>query len=31
VIPTKVGKFTIVCLIPGHEKAGMFGTITVTK
>ena len=31
VIPTKVGKFKIVCLIPGHEKAGMFGTITVTK
>ena len=31
VIPTKVGQFKIVCLIPGHEKAGMFGTITVTK
>ena len=31
VIPTKAGKFKIVCLIPGHEKAGMVGTITVTK
>lgn len=31
VIPTKVGTFKIVCLIPGHEKAGMVGTITVTK
>jgi uncharacterized cupredoxin-like copper-binding protein len=29
VIPTKAGVFKIVCAIPGHEKAGMFGTITV--
>jgi len=31
VIPTKVGKFDIVCEIAGHKKLGMFGTITVTK
>jgi uncharacterized cupredoxin-like copper-binding protein len=31
VIPTKVGTFKIICAIPGHEKAGMFGTITVKK
>lgn len=31
VIPTKVGTYKLVCEIPGHEKAGMFGTVTVTK
>jgi len=31
VIPAKAGTFKIVCAIPGHEKAGMGGTITVTK
>jgi uncharacterized cupredoxin-like copper-binding protein len=31
VIPTKAGTFDIVCAIPGHKEAGMFGTITVTK
>ena len=31
VIPTKPGTFKIVCAIPGHEKAGMVGTVTVTK
>ena len=30
-IPTQVGTFKIVCLIKGHEDAGMVGTITVTK
>jgi uncharacterized cupredoxin-like copper-binding protein len=30
-IPTKVGVFKIVCAIAGHERAGMVGTITVTK
>jgi uncharacterized cupredoxin-like copper-binding protein len=29
VIPTKAGTFKIVCAIPGHEQAGMVGTITV--
>lgn len=29
VIPTKAGVFKIVCAIPGHEQAGMVGTITV--
>jgi uncharacterized cupredoxin-like copper-binding protein len=31
VIPTKAGTFKIVCEIPGHEQAGMVGTIQVTK
>ena len=29
-IPTKAGTFKIVCLLEGHEKAGMVGTIKVT-
>lgn len=29
VIPTKAGVFKIVCAIPGHKEAGMFGTVTV--
>lgn len=28
-IPTKAGTFKIVCELPGHEQAGMVGTITV--
>jgi uncharacterized cupredoxin-like copper-binding protein len=30
-IPTKAGTFKIVCAIPGHEKAGMVGSIKVTS
>lgn len=30
-IPTKAGSFKILCGIPGHDEAGMNGTITVTK
>jgi uncharacterized cupredoxin-like copper-binding protein len=30
-IPTKAGTFKIVCAIPGHEQAGMVGTINVTS
>ncbi len=30
-IPNKVGTFKILCAIPGHNEAGMNGTITVTK
>jgi uncharacterized cupredoxin-like copper-binding protein len=30
-IPTKPGTYDIICEIPGHKAAGMFGTITVTK
>jgi uncharacterized cupredoxin-like copper-binding protein len=29
-IPTKAGTFQIVCKLPGHEMAGMVGTIKVT-
>jgi len=29
-VPTKTGTFKIVCQLPGHEKAGMVGTIKVT-
>jgi len=29
-IPTKPGTFKIVCKLPGHETAGMVGTIKVT-
>ncbi|MDQ5840655.1 MAG: hypothetical protein M3537_05830, partial [Chloroflexota bacterium] len=29
-IPTKAGTFKIVCLLEGHETAGMVGTIKVT-
>jgi uncharacterized cupredoxin-like copper-binding protein len=30
-IPTKAGTFTIICQIPGHEKAGLVSTITVAE
>lgn len=30
IIPTKTGIFKIVCKLPGHEVAGMVGTIRVT-
>jgi uncharacterized cupredoxin-like copper-binding protein len=30
-IPTKAGKFDIICEIDGHSEAGMVGTITVTQ
>lgn len=30
-IPTKVGTFEIICMLPGHAEAGMVGTITVTE
>lgn len=29
-IPTKTGTFNITCKLPGHEVAGMFGTVKVT-
>jgi uncharacterized cupredoxin-like copper-binding protein len=27
--PTQTGQYQFVCLIPGHEMAGMVGTLTV--
>lgn len=30
IIPTKKGTFKIACKLPGHEEAGMVGTVTVT-
>ena len=29
-IPTRIGDYDSTCTITGHDKAGMFGTITVT-
>ena len=27
----KPGKYTYYCIVPGHEKAGMKGTLTVPR
>ncbi len=29
--PIRAGVFTIICTVPGHEAAGMYGTLTVNK
>lgn len=29
--PMSAGVFTFICTVPGHEAAGMYGTLTVTK
>lgn len=29
--PTQAGEFKFVCIMPGHEMAGMVGTLTVTQ
>jgi len=31
VVTLKPGKYTFYCTVPGHEAAGMKGTLTVTK
>jgi uncharacterized cupredoxin-like copper-binding protein len=28
--PTRAGEYKFICAIPGHEMAGMVGTLTVT-